>query len=89
VTSTSGLLGRNNFRIARDTGVSAVDSHKPTYRDEFAPVGKISCALTLFGEERALMSASKTNGIDNSSMADRDPILTVDKNDQRHSSQMA
>jgi hypothetical protein len=27
--------------------------------------------------------------IDNSSMADRDPILTVDKNDQRHFSQMA
>jgi hypothetical protein len=27
--------------------------------------------------------------IDNSSMADRDPTLTVDKNGQRHFSQMA
>jgi hypothetical protein len=26
--------------------------HKPTYRDEFAPVGKISCYAHLFGKER-------------------------------------
>jgi hypothetical protein len=35
------------------------------------------------------MSASKNQWIDNSSMADRDPIHTVDKIGQRHFSQMA
>jgi hypothetical protein len=35
------------------------------------------------------MSASKYQWIDNSSMADRDPTLTVDKYSQRHFSQMA
>ena len=35
------------------------------------------------------MSASKVNWTDISSMADRDPFLTVDKNGQRHFSQMA
>ncbi len=35
------------------------------------------------------MPASKTKWIDNSSMADRDPTLTVDKNGQTHFSQMA
>jgi hypothetical protein len=35
-------------------------SYKPTYRDEFAPAGKISCTLT-YSASSALMS---TNGID-------------------------
>ena len=35
------------------------------------------------------MSASKTQWIDNSSTADRDPTVTVNKNGQRHFSQMA
>jgi hypothetical protein len=35
------------------------------------------------------MSATKYQWIDNSSMADRDPTLTVDKYSQRHFSQMA
>jgi hypothetical protein len=30
------------FRVARYPGVTVIDSHKPTYRDEFAPVVKIS-----------------------------------------------
>ena len=35
------------------------------------------------------MSASKINWTDISSMADRDPFLTVDKNGQRHFSPIA
>jgi hypothetical protein len=38
-----------------------ITSYKPTYRDGFAPVGKISCTLT-YSARSALMSASKTNG---------------------------
>jgi hypothetical protein len=42
----------------------------------------------LFGEERVDFGF-EDQWIDNSSMADRDPTLTVDKNGQRHFSQMA
>jgi hypothetical protein len=42
----------------------------------------------LFGEERVDVGF-EDQWIDNSSMADRDPTLTVDKNGQRHFSQMA
>jgi hypothetical protein len=35
------------------------------------------------------MSVSKTNGSPPPSVADRDPVLTADKNGQRHFSQMA
>ena len=34
------------------------------------------------------MSASKTNGSTTPALADRDPTLTVDKNGQKHFSQM-
>jgi hypothetical protein len=42
----------------------------------------------LFGEERVDVGF-EDQWIDNSSMADRAPTLTVDKNGQRHFSQMA
>ena len=42
----------------------------------------------LFGEERVDVGF-EDQWIDNSSMADRDPTRTVDKNGQRHFSQMA
>jgi hypothetical protein len=42
----------------------------------------------LFGEERVDV-VFEDQWIDNSSMADRDPTLTVDQNGQRHFSQMA
>jgi beta-xylosidase len=42
----------------------------------------------LFGEERVDVGF-EDQWIDNSSMADRDPTLTVDKNGQRYFSQMA
>jgi hypothetical protein len=42
----------------------------------------------LFGEERANVGF-EDQWIDLSSIADRDPFLTVDKNSQRHFSQMA
>ena len=42
----------------------------------------------LFGEERVDVGF-EDQWIDNSSMADREPTLTVDKNGQRHFSQMA
>jgi hypothetical protein len=42
----------------------------------------------LFGEERVDVGF-EDQWIDNSSMADRDPTLTVDKNGQRHFAQMA
>ena len=42
----------------------------------------------LFGEERVDIGF-EDQWIDNSSMADRDLVLTVDKNGQRHFSQMA
>jgi hypothetical protein len=41
----------------------------------------------LFGEER-VDAGFKDQCIDDSSMADREPTLTVDKNGQRHVSQM-
>jgi hypothetical protein len=42
----------------------------------------------LFGEERVDVGF-EDQWIDNSSMADRDPALTVDKNGQTHFSQIA
>jgi hypothetical protein len=42
----------------------------------------------LFGEERVDVGF-EDQWIDNSSMSDRDPTLAVDKNGQRHFSQMA
>ena len=56
--------------VVGDSGGDVIEPHRQmksirkywtTYRDEFAPVGKISCRLT-YSVRSALMSASKTNG---------------------------
>ena len=59
----------------------------PTFQDEFAPVGKNKLHVRLFGEERVDVGF-EDQWIAISSMADRDPILTADKNGQRRFSQM-
>jgi hypothetical protein len=61
---------------------------KPTCRDEFRTCGQNKLNAHLFGEERVDVGF-EDQWIVNSSMADRDPTLTVDKNGQRHFSQMA
>jgi hypothetical protein len=58
----------------------------PTYQDEFALVGKISCTHT-YSAKSALMSASKINIP--TTPTDRDPTVTFDKNAQRHFFPMA
>jgi len=71
----------------RTSAVVTIAFYKPTYRDEFAPVqNKLNAHL--FGEVRVHV-AFEDQWMDNSSMADRDLILTVYKNGQRHFSQMA
>jgi hypothetical protein len=53
-----------------------------------SPCGKNKLNAHLFGEEHVDVGFYN-QWIDNSSTADRDPTLTVDKNGQRHFSKMA
>ena len=85
-------MAQNNFRVARDP--SRTDARRGDHFLQADLSGRIrTCGQNklnahLFGEERVDVGF-EDQWIDNSSMADRDPTLTVDKNGQLHFSQMA
>jgi hypothetical protein len=74
-TTQSTLLSSTTGRFRRASG-------------RIRTCGQNKLNAHLFGEEH-VDAGFEDQWIDNSGMADRDPTLTVDKNGQKHFSQMA